>query len=102
MSTTGCCRGLSAKDCIARPYGCFDEPAPKNSRAAWHVVNLNTTRHSTSAEFSDKSLRWGVAKEKHPVSLVGVFQVPTRAKATRLCAALNGKNLRRGRQGMEG
>lgn len=24
MSTTGCCRGLSAKDCIARPHGCSD------------------------------------------------------------------------------
>lgn len=29
MSTTGCCRGLSAKDCLARPYGCFDGPQPK-------------------------------------------------------------------------
>lgn len=28
MSTTGCCRGLSAKDCIARPYGCSDNPPP--------------------------------------------------------------------------
>jgi hypothetical protein len=28
MSTTGCCRGLSAKDCIARPYGCSDGPVP--------------------------------------------------------------------------
>lgn len=24
---SGCCRGLPAKVCIARPYGCGDEPA---------------------------------------------------------------------------
>lgn len=23
---SGCCRGLPAKVCIARPYGCADEP----------------------------------------------------------------------------
>lgn len=28
MSTTGCCRGLTAKACIARPYGCSDNPPP--------------------------------------------------------------------------
>lgn len=26
MSTNGCCRGLPAKVCIARPYGCSDGP----------------------------------------------------------------------------
>lgn len=26
---SGCCRGLPAKVCLARPYGCHDEPPPK-------------------------------------------------------------------------
>jgi hypothetical protein len=26
MSTNGCCRGLPARVCAARPYGCADEP----------------------------------------------------------------------------
>jgi hypothetical protein len=57
--------------------------------AVWHIVNLNTTKHAISAEFSDKDQPWGVAKAKHPVSLVGVVQLPTRAAAKRLCDELN-------------
>ena len=58
----------------------------------WHVVNLNTTKHAISAEFSDKDAPWGVAEAKHPVSLVGVFQMSTRKAAQRLCDRLNQQN----------
>ena len=37
MSVTGCCRGLSVKDCIARPYGCADAPM-------WEILNYNNIR----------------------------------------------------------
>jgi hypothetical protein len=30
---SGCCRGLPAKVCIARPYGCSDGPTPDPARA---------------------------------------------------------------------
>jgi len=58
-------------------------------RPMWYVINLNTTKHAISAEFSDKDYPWGVGREKHPVSLVGIVQLPTRAEARRMCAELN-------------
>lgn len=43
---SGCCRGLSAKVCIARPYGCSDEPPKtfKQRLAATPAARLTKAR----------------------------------------------------------
>jgi hypothetical protein len=48
---SGCCRGLPAKACIARPYGCSDEP-PR------YYVQGETVR-------GEPRVYWVVDREQH-------------------------------------
>jgi hypothetical protein len=57
---SGCCRGLPAKVCIARPYGCADEPlAPAWGKSdAVQAKQAANPRHSPLPEGDDYETRY--------------------------------------------
>ena len=38
---SGCCRGLPAKVCIARPYGCADAPTQEPNKMSIEVAQMD-------------------------------------------------------------